>query len=551
MTISHSMFDKMPSPFAMQAISNVSTNAGVSSVVIQFNTLFVTVPIVEVSRVDRIAQQVPKPVMAQFPIFGGLREVHRIEFRELEPFTHYQFNIKASGGPDGGVGLAKSFGDFFTATRSGEVVFDNLQIVQEANQDMYFNIEAYDGGGNYDILSRFLSGHKFLDRGDYNQPFPDIALGFAPDSIRLSITGYNEDSPTLGLGGFEGFGHGAGPDTLPPPTAPDGNTYYDNDQAIFTGIIQTLELGQFSTPGLQTIPFVLSSINKRFGYDISGRIRYQVKDHPETLRRAHLAEAIRKLSTSTTTMMIGHAVGVGGKHGHSHIFALAPGDTAYRQVREARARDPSWKLVGENIAGPLMVLASDAGPIDLFAAEANGVLRHGHLQKPEDPEAKPVWKPLGDVVKSPVFAIRGDDGAAHVFGFDQSGAVRHIKIGPADRRSDWGTLGGTFRGSLSLVAEKDDFHVFVSDQGRGIFYQRWTPTDPATSDWLCLTGFKGPISTMRADDGSIFVVGYESGNPASYKVLTASEGWGREGWIMIDGPEPTDVLLTTTNGDSD
>jgi len=122
------------------------------------------------------------------------------------------------------MGLAKSFGDFFTATRSGQVVFDNLQIVQEADQDMYFNIEAYDGGGNYDILSRFLSGHKFLDRGDYNQPFPDIALGFAPDSIRLSITGYNEDSPTLSLGGFEGIGHGAGPDTLPPSTVPDGNT---------------------------------------------------------------------------------------------------------------------------------------------------------------------------------------------------------------------------------------------------------------------------------------------------------------------------------------
>ena len=56
---------------------------------------------------------------------------------------------------------------------------------------------------------------------------------------------------------------------------------------------------------------------------------------------------------------------------------------------------------------------------------------------------------------------------------------------------------------------------------------------------------------MPFKDGSIFVVGYESGNPASYKVLTASEKWGREGWIMIDGPEPTDVLLKTTNGGSD
>jgi len=56
---------------------------------------------------------------------------------------------------------------------------------------------------------------------------------------------------------------------------------------------------------------------------------------------------------------------------------------------------------------------------------------------------------------------------------------------------------------------------------------------------------------MPFKDGSIFVVGYESGNPMSYKVLTASEGWGREGWIVIDGPEPTDMLPTTTNGDPD
>ena len=80
-----SILDTLPSPLAMQAISNVSTTPGVSSVVIQFNTLFATVPIVEVSRVDRIAQQVPNPVLAQFPIFGGLREVHRIEFRGNPP----------------------------------------------------------------------------------------------------------------------------------------------------------------------------------------------------------------------------------------------------------------------------------------------------------------------------------------------------------------------------------------------------------------------------------------------------------------------------------
>ena len=212
--------DRVDSPFAMQRIDNLKITPGVSRVVIQFTTLFATVPIVELSRVERIAQQVPNPVLSQFPIFGGLRQVHTIEFRELEAFTHYQFNIKAAGGPDGGSGIAKVFGDFFTGTRSGQILFDRLHIFQRADRDMYFNVEIYDGNGTNHILSRFLTGHRFLDRGQYDQPFPNVNLSFTPDSLRFSITGYNTDKSFPS--GFAGFAHGPGPDTLS-YSVPDGN----------------------------------------------------------------------------------------------------------------------------------------------------------------------------------------------------------------------------------------------------------------------------------------------------------------------------------------
>jgi hypothetical protein len=541
--------DRANSPFAMQRIDDVVTIPGVSSVIIQFETLFATVPIVEVSRVDRISQQVPNPVLSQFPIFGGLRQFHRIEFRELEPFTHYQFDIKASGGPDGGLGIAKVFDDFFTGTRSGQVLFDLLQIFQRADQDMYFNIEVYDGNGNNHILSRFLTGHKFLDRGQYDQPFPNINLGFAPDSLRFSITGYDTDE-SFSLSGFQGYAHGKGPDTLPYST-PDGNSYVDNDQAILTGIVQTFELGQFPTNNKQTIPFSLSSLNKRFGYGIEGRIVFQVTDHPETIRRARIAERIRDAVKSSATTMVGQGLVVGGKAGgkegmdsRSHTFALGPDDTVYHLIDDGASRKSSWQQIGEGLSGPMTALGSDNGMADLFATGENGALRHARFEHPGDGKAKPVWYKLGDIVDPRVFAIRNTDGVAHLFGFDRTHAVRHLKIPAAGAKADasatWDTLNGKFSGSsLSVLAQKDVFHVFVSDPDRGIFHKPWSAkrSERSKADWEPLAGFKGPVSANLAEDGSIVVVGFEYGNPVAFKVLTA-KGWSEKGWVKLTSKKP-------------
>jgi hypothetical protein len=538
--------DRVDTPFAMQRIDNVKIIPGVSRVILQFDTLFATVPIVEVSRVDRLLPSVSNPILTQFPIFGGLRQFHTIEIRELESFTHHQFRIIAAGGPEGGLGLAKFFGDFFTGRRSGQILFDVLHIFHSADRDMYFNIEIYHGTGNNALLSRFLSGHKFLDGGQYNQPFPNTNLSSAPDSLRLSITGYNEDSSfTFAEMGFAGFAHGKGPDTLP-DSVPDGNSYADSEQAILTGIIQTLELGQFSSENTQTIPFSLSSINKRFGYAIDGRIVYRVTDHPETIRRARVAELLKQAATSGTTMTVGQglAVGAGGKKGRSHAFALGPNDTAYRQIDDGASRQSSWQQIGERLSGPLTALGSDTGRIDLFAAGKNGALIYAPLEHADDRKTKPVWYPLGDIVDPKVFPLRGPDGTAHLFGFDRSGAVRHLQIpvlgAKLDAAAAWDTLDGKFSGSLSVVAQKDTFHVFVSDPDRGIFYQPWPPKrDRSKTEWVHLAGFKGAASATLAEDGSLVIVGFEDGTPSAFKVRTASKGWGPPGWAKIRSEAPT------------
>jgi hypothetical protein len=532
--------DRVDSPFAMQRIDQVKAVPGVSRVIIQFTTLFATVPIVEVSRVERIAQQVPNPVVSQFPIFGGLRQVHTIEFRELDPFTHYQFSIKAAGGPDGGVGIAKAFGDFFTGSRSGQVLFDTLHIVQRADRDMYFNIEIYDGTGANHILSRFLTGHRFLDRGQYDQPFPSVNLNFAPDSLRFSITGYNTDQSFPS--GFGGFAHGPGPETLSSGVA-DGNRYADSEDAILTGIVQTVELGHFATKNTQTIPFVLSSLNKRFGYSIEGRIVYQVKDHPKTIERARIAEIGKKAVKSAATMTVGQrlAVAAGGKEGRSQAFTLGPDDTAYRQIHDTASGQSSWQQIGEGLSGPLTALGSETARVDLFAAGKNGTLLHAAFENPEDRKTKPVWYEVGDVVDPNIFVLRGAEGSAHVFGLDRSGAIRHLKISATgEKREPWDTLDGKFAGAICVVAQKDAFHILVSDPDRGVFYKLWPAKrgDRAKTDWIELAGFIGPASATLAEDGSLVAVGFEHGNPSAFKVRTASKGWGAAGWTKLKLQEP-------------
>ncbi len=532
--------DRVDSPFAMQRIDDLKVTPGASRVIIQFNTLFATVPVVEVSRVDRQLPQVPNPIFAQFPIFGGLRQVHTIEFRELDSFTQYRFNIKAAGGPDGGVGLTQVFGDFFTGTRSGQILFDRLQIYQRGDRDMYFNIEIYDGTGANHILSRFLTGHRFLDVGQYDQPFPGVNLKFAPDSLRFSITGYNTDKSFPS--GFGGFAHGPGPETLSSGVA-DGNRYADNEDAILTGIIQTVELGHFATKTTQTIPFALNSINKRFGYSIEGRVIYQVKDHPKTIERARIAEIRKRAVKSAATTMVGQglAVAAGGKEGRSQTFALGPDDTAYRQIHDTASGQSSWQQIGEGLSGPLTALGSETARVDLFAAGKNGTLLHAAFENPGDRKIKPVWYAVGDVVDPNVFVLRGVGGSAHVFGLDRSGAIRHLKISATgEKREPWDTLEGKFAGAICVVAQKDAFHVLVSDPGRGVFYRLWPAKrgDRAKTDWIQLAGFKGPASAILAEDGSLVAVGFEHGNPSAFKVRTASKGWGAAGWTKLKSQEP-------------
>jgi hypothetical protein len=49
--------------------------------------------------------------------------------------------------------------------------------------------------------------------------------------------------------------------------------------------------------------------------------------------------------------------------------------------------------------------------------------------------------------------------------------------------------------------------------------------DRSNTDWLLLKGFKGPVSSKLADDGSLVVVGFQNGNPLCFKVLSLPHGW--------------------------
>ena len=189
----------------------------------------------------------------------------------------------------------------------------------------------------------------------------------------------------------------------------------------------------------------------------------------------------------------------------------------------------------------MTALGSETARVDLFAAGKNGTLLHAAFENSEDRKTKPVWYAVGDVVDPNIFALRGAEGSAHVFGLDRSGAIRHLKISATgEKREPWDTLEGKFAGAICVAAQKDTFHVLVSDPDRGVFYKLWPAKrgDRAKTDWIQLAGFMGPASATLAEDGSLVAVGFEHGNPSAFKVRTTSNGWGAAGWTKLKSQEP-------------
>ena len=231
------------------------------------------------------------------------------------------------------------------------------------------------------------------------------------------------------------------------------------------------------------------------------------------------------------------AVAVGGKEGRSQTFALGPDDTAYRRIDDdgiasvvmaANWRTPVWPVDRYLAPTPKGSISSPPGKM------APCFMLHSSIWRIRRPSRfGTLWANLSIPEYSRCAA---PSGSAHVFGLDRSGAVRHLKI-PATsaKREAWDTLDGKFAGSLSVVAQKDAFHVLVSDPERGIFHKLWPPKhgDRSKTEWIQLAGFKGPASATLAKDGSLVVVGFEHGNPSAFKVRTASRGWGAAGWSKI------------------
>jgi hypothetical protein len=535
-----SAIDSITSPFAFQEIQNVQTTPGASRVIIEFTTRFPTVPVVEVSRVERIHHQVPNPVLATFPIFGGLRQTHRIEIPGLDPSTWHQFRIKAAGGPEGGAGLAKVFGDFYTASRSARVMFDSLKIFQHADNDMWFRVVLYDWATESrvgPVLRLPPSGRIHPGRGDLRQPFPSVTLGSRPDDLRIVLYGQNEDDDWEFGGGFHGFGSMYS-ETLS-SNVEDGTTDADNQDYIVMETTRTETLPQFPTPVKQSRPFVLEALAKRFGFTLEGRIETTVMDHPETKRRKQLQKKIHVLPKYAKAMMPGQGATVGGKDGRAHAFAVGPDGSAYRKVDDDKTHRTSWHKIGERLSGPLTVLGSEQGNIDLFAVGDDGALRHARLDRQGDAEWTPQWRRLVDKAASEFVAIRSRDGAAHIFALAENGSVRHLEVpGLGSKRRKppaWDGLGGQFRGAAIAVANSNgEFHVFLSDPDRGVFARRWSRGDANASEraWQPLPGFKGHLAAETFEDGSI-AVGFANGDPSVYARFSSRKGWDKKGWIAI------------------
>jgi hypothetical protein len=165
--------------------------------------------------------------------------------------------------------------------------------------------------------------------------------------------------------------------------------------------------------------------------------------------------------------------GVGGlavvpnADGTLEVFGRRPTDGAIMHIRQNPPRNfgftyDAWQLLGsETLPGTLCAIANTDGRIEVFAAQADGIVYHNwQTVSNAEPSRWAGWFPLGQLSGgvTPVTAIgcpyvaRNANGSLEVFVCGTDNALWHIQQTPAtDWGSDWHSLGGSILAGSGLV----------------------------------------------------------------------------------------------------
>ena len=516
-----------------QTITDLSVAAGADTVRVSFKTVQPTIPTVTVTTDDGTQ------VAAWLPLIGGLQTQHEVTLGQNVPLdqeTHYHVRISAFGttslGKHVDVVVTRTF---TTGFRKVTLSFDKINVRKDGDPagagefEYYFHVGDAGAGT---LLVWDTWGER--DISDDDPPVDVnkvIVLDHAPRSVYAIVLGVDEDFDVIPYPG-EGL-----PEYYPKVEFQGEGSWwassYDYDSAWVTRVFPIRDVF-----GAALTTFEMSTGDFGVAFTVDGHIIVEGRPGTTSATRKVRRASPYGLSTHAVVTAPGAFGAVGAGDGNGQVVGLGADGAVYSKAvgaNENGSRNEGWTRVAEGVAGPMTVLASARGRVDLFALDADGRLSGATVARGRPSKR---WRDLGGRFVEPVAAVTVEGGAIELFGLGEGGVVLNRSLAPGERSSkqdDWERIGEGVSGSLQAFPLRNGgLAVFALGEDGTVLHKRRGPRrwQPGGAQWQSLGRTSGVrllaeqldgdglgLATV-GDDGSLEVLlwrDFPNGEPGRWK----------------------------------
>ena len=516
-----------------QAITDLSVAAGADTVRVSFRTVQPTIPTVTVTTDDG------NQVAAWLPLIGGLQTQHEVTLGQNVPLdqeTHHNLKITAFGTTSLGkhVDLVVTR-SFTTGFRKVTLSFDKIKVRKDGDPAGAGEFEFYFYAG--DAGDGVWLATETWGEGDISDDDPPvdinrtIVIDHAPRSVYAIVLGVDQDFDVIPYPG-EGL-----PEYRPAVEFQGEGSWwassYDYDSAWVTKVFPIRDVF-----GAALTTFEMSTGD--FG------VAFTVEAHIIVEGRPGTSSATRKVRRASPFGLSKHAVvtapgafaAVGSGDGNGQVVGLGADGAVYSKAAGSDgngSRNEGWTRVADGVTGPMTVLASARGRIDLFALDGDGRLSGATVARGQ-PSRR--WRDLGGQLVEPVTALTSEGGAIELFGLGEDGVVLHRSLARGARNSKqdaWERIGEGVSGSVQAFPLRNGgLAVFALGADGTVLLKRRGPRrwQPGGGQWQSLGRTSGVrllveqldgdglgLATV-GDDGSLEVLlwrDFPAGEPGKWK----------------------------------
>jgi hypothetical protein len=490
-----------------QHIFGVRVEPGVDSVRFKFRTRQATGAAVQ------IANDATQKVVA-FALSTGVNLVHDVVISKdvnfmLQSFDHdtiHSFRIIAPALP-GSLTTKESVatGKYRTGGRSAQVFFERILVHDDGDPgllgdgDFFFSFGAGDADTGEDLGNFENFGYVSIGSGKSKDVNRVVNIPRAPANLWAQVVAEEDDSL------FSSFGSSSRGTSFAPP----GNTcqHFESDygEAVVGTVTQHFDFSAL-TDDAESRPFKMTNDSCPIHFTLEGQIRIEAHSggvlQPFIKRLAprspmpHVAAVLRAGEQAT----------VGTRPGLAHAIRLAPGGALFAMtcLRRPAEHSEQWTRIGDEVAGPVTVVASSENQIRLFALDQDGAVSHKTFSRDIPPND--AWEPLGGEFVGSIAAAVGPEGRIEIFGLSRDGVVSHRTLsteGTGPAASDWQRIGDGVSGSLTAFTTPRGVSVIALDRDGEVLHKlmRGNEWRPAGREWQSLGRAPGgPLFAELVED---------------------------------------------------